>query len=570
MEITPSLIALQLVTGIALGAVYALLALGLSLIFGMLTVVNFAHGAFFMVGAFVGLYFLGLTGNFWFSLVLTPLVVGAIGLVTERFLVRPLYGRGIDYPLLLTFGLSWVLIEAMRVLFGIEGLPSSTPAVLRGSVDLGFGFFPKYRLFLIFATAVVVLALWLFLEKTRYGLIVRAGSRDGEICKVLGVDIARVWLLVFGIGTAIAGLSGVLAAPTRAVNPEMGIHVLAESFVVTVVGGMGSLVGAVVAGLLVGVVFSMTSLFAPELAELSIFVLMAVVLLIRPQGFFGKAGLMSKRPAAASPCNARPGRASSAASLGKAPRDGKACRSHSPAPRGGGGLVPAGLPAADALPRAGDQHPGLRPVRGGLQPAVRLHRAAELRTRGLPGRGQLPAPALPWCTAAGPGGRRWAWAWLAAALVGVVMGFLAIRSRGIYFSMVTLALAQIVYYAFYKAERWTGGENGLRGIQVPAIELRPWRLDFLNPVTKYYVILIFVAAALWFVSRLLASPFGAVIEACARTTAAPPPAATTWRAPSCWCSCSRPRSAGWPGRCARCTCRSCRSTRCTTCCRARR
>ena len=191
MDITPSLLALQLITGIALGAIYALLALGLSLIFGMLTVVNFAHGAFFMVGAFIGLYFMGLTGNFWFSLVLTPLVVGAIGLVTERFLVRPLYGRGIDYPLLLTFGLSWVLIEAMRVLFGIEGLPSSTPPELRGAVDLGIGFFPKYRLFLIGATAVVVLALWLFLEKTRYGLIVRAGSRDGEICRGLGVDIAR-------------------------------------------------------------------------------------------------------------------------------------------------------------------------------------------------------------------------------------------------------------------------------------------------------------------------------------------------------------------------------------------
>jgi branched-chain amino acid transport system permease protein len=185
-----------------------------------------------------------------------------------------------------------VLIEAMRVLFGIEGMPSSTPAELRGAVDLGFGFFPKYRLFLIFATAVVVFALWLFLEKTRYGLIVRAGSRDGEIVKVLGVDVARVWWMVFGIGTAIAGLSGVLAAPTRAVNPEMGIPVLAESFVVTVVGGMGSLPGAVVAGLLVGVVFSLTSLFAPDLAELSIFVLMALVLLVRPQGFFGKAGLM--------------------------------------------------------------------------------------------------------------------------------------------------------------------------------------------------------------------------------------------------------------------------------------
>ncbi len=292
-DLTLSLVLLQLLTGIALGAVYALLALGLSLIFGMMTVVNFAHGAFFMVGAFLGVYFLGLTGSFWFSLLLTPLAVGALGLVVERVLVRPLYGRGIDYPLLLTFGLSYVLIEAMRIMFGIEGVPTSTPAALRGAVNVGFGYFPLYRLFLIAATAVVVIALWLFLENTRYGLIIRAGSRDPEIVRVLGVDIARVWLIVFGIGTAIAGLSGVLAAPTRAVNPEMGIPVLAESFVVTVVGGMGSLPGAVIAGLLVGVVFAMTSLFAPDLAELSIYVLMALVLLIKPQGFFGKAGLMS-------------------------------------------------------------------------------------------------------------------------------------------------------------------------------------------------------------------------------------------------------------------------------------
>ena len=292
-DISPQLFALQLMTGIALGAVYALLAIGLSLIFGMLTVVNFAHGAFFMVGAFLGVYSMALTGSFWFSLLLVPLATGAIGLVCERFLVRPLYGRGIDYPLLLTFGLSYVMVDVMRAAFGIEGMPSSTPADLRGAVNLGFGHFPLYRLFLIAATAVIVLGLWLFIEKTRYGLIIRAGSRDPEIVKVLGIDIAKVWLLVFGIGTAIAGLSGLLAAPTRAVNPEMGIPILAESFVVTVVGGMGSLPGAVVAGLLVGVVFAMTSLVAPEYAELSIFVLMAVVLLIRPQGFFGKAGLMS-------------------------------------------------------------------------------------------------------------------------------------------------------------------------------------------------------------------------------------------------------------------------------------
>jgi branched-chain amino acid transport system permease protein len=292
-DITPQLLALQLVTGIALGSVYALLAVGLSLIFGMLTVVNFAHGAFFMVGAFLGVYFLGITGNFWFSLILTPIAVGLIGLVTEKFLVRPLYGRGIDYPLLLTFGLSYVMIDAMRFVFGIEGVPSSTPAALRGATDLGFGHFPTYRLFLIAITAVLMLALWLLIEKTKFGLIIRAGARDPEIVRVLGIDVSKVWLMVFGLGTAIAGLSGVLAAPTRAVNPEMGIPILAESFVVTVVGGMGSLPGAVIAGLLVGVVFSMTSLFAPAYAEMSIFVLMAVVLLIRPQGFFGRAGLMS-------------------------------------------------------------------------------------------------------------------------------------------------------------------------------------------------------------------------------------------------------------------------------------
>ena len=291
-DITLNLFMLQLVTGVALGAVYALLAMGLSLIFGMLTVVNFAHGAFFMMGSFLGVYFLGLTGSVVLGLLIAPLVVGALGLLAERFLVRPLYGRGIDYPLLLTFGLSYVLIDVARVLFGIEGLPSSTPSALRGAVNLGFGHFPLYRLFLIGATAVVSVGLWLFLEKTRYGLIIRAGSRDSEIVRVLGVDIAKVWFLVFGLGTAIAGLSGVLAAPTRAVNPEMGIPVLAESFVVTVVGGMGSLPGAVVAGLLVGVVFSLTSLVAPEFAELSIFVLMALVLLVRPQGFFGKAGAL--------------------------------------------------------------------------------------------------------------------------------------------------------------------------------------------------------------------------------------------------------------------------------------
>jgi branched-chain amino acid transport system permease protein len=163
---------------------------------------------------------------------------------------------------------------------------------LAGAVDLHFFFFPKYRLFLIVATAVILLALWLLLEKTSYGLIIRAGARDQEIVQVLGVDIGRVWLIVFGIGVAIAGVAGVLAAPIRGVFPEMGVPVLVEAFVVTVVGGMGSLLGAVIAGLLVGVTFSFTSFFYPEMATLSMFVLMALVLVFRPRGLFGRAGVL--------------------------------------------------------------------------------------------------------------------------------------------------------------------------------------------------------------------------------------------------------------------------------------
>lgn len=291
--LTFDLLALQLFTGLALGAIYVLFAIGLSLIFGMLTVVNFAHGAFFMVGAYVGLFVLMLGGNFWLALVVTPLTVGIIGLVVERFLVRPLYGRGIDYPLLLTFGLSYVMIELVRIAFGKTGYPFDTPELLQGAVNIGIGYFPLYRLFVLGAAAAVLVALWLFLEKTSFGLIIRAGARDPQIVRVLGVDVSRVWLVVFGIGTGIAGLAGVLAAPLQGVIPEMGSTILAEAFVVTVVGGMGSIGGAVIAGLLVGVVVSMTSLFAPEMAKVSIFALMAIVLLVRPQGFFGRAGLMS-------------------------------------------------------------------------------------------------------------------------------------------------------------------------------------------------------------------------------------------------------------------------------------
>jgi branched-chain amino acid transport system permease protein len=282
------LILMQLFSGVALGAILVLTALGLSIIFGMLGVVNFAHGALFMVGAYAGLWVASLTGSFWWGLIVAPVMIGLFGMLIEYLLIRPLYGRSIDDPLLLTFGLSYVLVEGVRIVFGSDGIPFPTPEALTGVVDLGVGFFPIYRIFVVGIVFVVVLLLWLGLEKTKFGLIVRAGARDPTMMKVLGVDISKVWLLVFGLGVGLASLGGVLSGPMRSVNPEMGALVLAEAFVVTVIGGLGSLVGSIVAGLLVGVVISMTALFAPEMATIVMFALMAIVLLIRPQGLFGK------------------------------------------------------------------------------------------------------------------------------------------------------------------------------------------------------------------------------------------------------------------------------------------
>ena len=290
-DITLAALAAQLFTGLILGGILVLLAIGLSLIFGLMTVVNFAHGSLYMLGAYVGFFVLGYTKSFWAALVIAPLVVGVFGLVIERLLIRPLYGRGPDDPLLLTFGLSLVLVEAVKLVAGKLGLTLDPPAALAGAVNLGFMKFPAYRIFVLLVTVVVLIALWLFLEKTNVGLVVRAGSRDALMVRALGIDLGRVWFLVFGLGIAMAGLAGILAGPLRGVYAEMGIEIIIEAFVVVVVGGMGSLPGAIVAGLLIGEVISLTTFFAPKLAEIVVFIVMAVVLLARPSGLFGEAGL---------------------------------------------------------------------------------------------------------------------------------------------------------------------------------------------------------------------------------------------------------------------------------------
>jgi branched-chain amino acid transport system permease protein len=281
----------QVFTGLVLGMIYVLLAIGLSLIFGLMTVVNFAHGALFMLGAYFGVFLLTYTKSFWVALIVAPLMVGAVGLLMERFLIRRLYGRSPDDPLLLTFGLSLILVEGVKVFWGKIGLTLDPPRALSGAVDLGFMAFPAYRLFLIGIVVAVLIGLYFFLGRTNIGLIIRAGSRDPLMVRALGIDLGRIWLVVFGIGTALAGLAGILAGPMRGAYAEMGVTMVIESFVVIVVGGMGSLLGAVVAGLLIGQVVGLTTLFVPKAADIMVFVVMAVVLLVRPSGLFGEPGL---------------------------------------------------------------------------------------------------------------------------------------------------------------------------------------------------------------------------------------------------------------------------------------
>jgi branched-chain amino acid transport system permease protein len=290
-DVPLSVLYAQMFTGLVLGGILIMLAIGLSLIFGLMTVVNFSHGALYMLGAYFGVFLLGLTKSFVVALVFAPIMVGIVGLIMERFLIRRLYGRSPDDPLLLTFGLSLMFIEAVRMIWGKIGLQMDPPRALAGAVNLGFMMFPSYRLMVLGITALVLVALWLFLTRTNLGLIIRAGSRDSLMVRALGIDVGRIWLIVFGIGTALAGLGGVLAGPMRSVSAEMGVTMVIESFVVVVVGGMGSLLGAVVSGLLIGQVVALTTLFAPKLSEIMVFVVMAIVLLVRPSGLFGEAGL---------------------------------------------------------------------------------------------------------------------------------------------------------------------------------------------------------------------------------------------------------------------------------------
>jgi branched-chain amino acid transport system permease protein len=280
----------QLLLGLINGAFYAMLSLGLAVIFGMLNIINFAHGALFMMGAFASWMLLQYFGIGYFpSLILAPLIIGVFGVVLERTIISRLYHLDHLYGLLLTFGLALVIQGLFRNYYGSSGLPYRIPDILQGATDVGFMFLPNYRAWVVVAALVVCLATWAVIEKTPLGATLRAATENAPLVQAFGVNVPRVITLTYGGGVALAAFAGVLAAPIYSVNPNMGTNFINTVFAVVVIGGMGSILGSIVTGFGLGVVEGLTKVFYPQASATVVFVVMVIVLLVRPRGLFGKA-----------------------------------------------------------------------------------------------------------------------------------------------------------------------------------------------------------------------------------------------------------------------------------------
>ena len=279
----------QLLLGLVNGAFYAMLSLGLAVIFGLLGVVNFAHGALYMLGAFAAWFLLDTLGvNYWFSLILGPLAVGVLGVIIERLFLKRLYKLDPLYGLLLTFGLALIIEGVFRELFGASGQSYPVPELLQGATDLGFMILPNYRAWVVFASLVVCMGTWYLIERTRLGAYLRAGTENAALVQAFGINVPLMVMLTYGAGAALAGLAGVLAAPIIQVSPLMGSNLIIVVFAVVVIGGMGSIMGSILTGLGLGVIEGLTRVFYPEASSIVVFVIMVIVLMFRPAGLFGK------------------------------------------------------------------------------------------------------------------------------------------------------------------------------------------------------------------------------------------------------------------------------------------
>ena len=279
----------QLLLGLVNGSFYAMLSLGLAVIFGLLNVINFAHGALYMMGAFlawIGLQYFGI--SYWVMLLLAPLLIALFGMVIERTMLRWLYQLDHLYGLLLTFGITLIIEGVFRSFYGVSGQPFAVPSQLVGATDLGFMMLPIYRAWVVVASLLVCLATWFVIEKTRLGAYLRAGTENPRMVEAFGINVPLMVTLTYGFGVALAAFAGVLAAPVLQVSPLMGSNLIVTIFAVVVIGGMGSILGSIITGLGLGVIEGLTKVFYPELSSTVVFIIMAIVLLVRPAGLFGR------------------------------------------------------------------------------------------------------------------------------------------------------------------------------------------------------------------------------------------------------------------------------------------
>lgn len=286
LQLSAEYLTTQALNGVVLGMTLVLVALGLSIIFGMMGIINFAHGGLLLIGTYTGWAVFNETNSLILGVIVAPIAVGIVGAVIERVLLRYTYDRTPLLQLLLTFGLAEILRESIIIIWGPRTQSFPNPGWASGMIDLGFISYPSYRMFLILFTSLVVIAVYLFLYRTDVGMVIRAGTYDRQMVELLGIDISRMFLIVFIVGAAVAGIAGILIAPVRGVYPALGAELLIPSFVVVIVGGVGSLRGTVISGLLVGQLMVMTGVFAPRLQNIVVFLFMAIVLIVSPGGLF--------------------------------------------------------------------------------------------------------------------------------------------------------------------------------------------------------------------------------------------------------------------------------------------
>ena len=481
----------QLLLGLINGAFYATLSIGLAVIFGLLNIINFAHGAQYTAGAFVAWMLLNYLGiGYWGALLLSPLIMAGLAVVLEKTIIARTYKMDHLYGLLLTFGFALVIEGGFRQAYGVSGLPYAIPEQLTGGINLGFMFLPLYRTWAVGVSLVVCLAVWFLVEKTRLGAVLRAATENPVTVKSFGINVPRYITLTYALGVGLAAIAGVVAAPIYQVNPLMGSNLVVVVFAVVVIGGMGSIGGAIVSGLGLGVIEGLTKVFYPEASNFVIFVIMAIVLLTKPSGLFGKQLTVQNTVAA------------------EATRE--TLRLDPRWQRLGWWALGAAALVAPLL---------VYPLFMMKVLCFALFAAAFNLLLGYVGLLSFGHAAFFGAAAYATGLAMKGWGLsaelgllagtLAGAALGLVFGAIAIRRQGIYFSMITLALSQVVYFVAVQS-RFTGGEDGLQS--VPRGRLFGL-VDLQNSLHMYYFVLAVFVLAYLFVVRVLQSPFGEAIRA---------------------------------------------------------